>query len=316
MSCKLTPWGTSAVRNLSIRTRRPATSALRTTRRPTQQQHASPAFLITARRGLADDISSRQQQPPPPPPPSSEQLSKTHEGGGSAETRQQNFKAPEVFAPNFLNAEALAALEKAAAGRDLYGDDDTGLLFDMPARPGRGQRLQDRYHPVVDQVTKLLMKDGKLSKAQRNVSLILNYLRTSPAPKVNPLRPLLPGSPPPEQLPLNPLLYLTLAIDSVAPLVRIRALKGAAGGGAALELPEPMAARARRRVAVAWILDAVRRKPSAGSGRAQFAARFAQELVAVVEGRSGVWDRRHQVHKVGTAARANLSHPKALGRKR
>lgn len=226
------------------------------------------------------------------------------------------MKAPEVFAPNFLNAEALAALEKAAAGQDLYGDGDGGLLFDMPERPGRGQQLQDRYHPVVDQVTKLLMKDGKLSKAQRNMSLILHYLRTTPAPKVSPLRPLLPGSPPAAQLPLNPLLYLTLAIDSVAPLVRIRALKGAAGGGAALELPEPMAARARRRVAVTWILDAVRRKRAAGSGRAQFAARFAQEVVAVVEGRSGVWDRRAQVHKVGTAARANLSHPSAVGRKR
>lgn len=148
------------------------------------------------------------------------------------------------------------------------------------------------------------------------MSLILNYLRTTPAPKVSPLRPLLPGSPPPDQLPLNPLLYLTLAIDSVAPLVRIRALKGAAGGGAALELPEPMAARARRRVAVSWILEAVRKKRSAGSGKAQFAARFAQEIVAVVEGRSGVWDRRNLVHKVGTAARANLSHPKVIGKKR
>lgn len=233
---------------------------------------------------------------------------------GSIET--QNAKTPEVFAPNFLNAEAIAALEKAAAGQDLYGDEDSGLLFDMPDRVGKGQQLQDRYHPVVDQVTKLLMKDGKLSKAQRNMSLILNYLRTTPAPKVSPLRPLLPGSPPPDQLPLNPLLYLTLAIDSVAPLVRIRALKGAAGGGAALELPEPMAARARRRVAVSWILEAVRKKRSAGSGKAQFAARFAQEIVAVVEGRSGVWDRRNLVHKVGTAARANLSHPKVIGKKR
>ena len=42
---------------------------------------------------------------------------------------------------------------------------------------------------------------------------ILNYLRTSPTPKINPMRPLLPGAPPPEHLPLNPLLYLTLAID-------------------------------------------------------------------------------------------------------
>ena len=147
------------------------------------------------------------------------------------------------------------------------------------------------------------------------MGLILNYLRTSPAPKVNPLRPLLPGSPPPSHLPLNPLLYLTLAIDSVAPLIRVKSMKGMAGGGQALELPEPLAVRARRRTAVHWILDIVNKKQSRGSGRGQFAHRFAEEIVAVVEGRSRVWDRRQQVHKLGTAARANLNHPNVVGKK-
>ncbi|KAI1769342.1 ribosomal protein S7 [Hypoxylon sp. FL1150] len=307
MSCKLTPWGASVVRNLSIRTRRPApataTCTLRAARSEPQPIQPAP-FLIT-KRSLSDNLTTRQPPPPPEQTP-----------GTTPSAEAQNAKTPEVFAPNFLNAEAIAALEKAAAGQDLYGDEDSGLLFNMPDRVGKGQQLQDRYHPVVDQVTKLLMKDGKLGRAQRDMSLILNYLRTTPAPKVSPLRPLLPGSPPPEQLPLNPLLYLTLAIDSVAPLIRIRAMKGAAGGGTALELPEPMAARARRRVAVTWIMDVVRRKRSTGSGRAQFATRFAQEIVAVVEGRSVVWDRRTLVHKVGTAARANLAHPKVIGKKR
>lgn len=225
-------------------------------------------------------------------------------------------KPPELFAPNYLNAEALAALEKAAAGEDIDGEGEEGLLFGMPERVGKNQQLQDRYHPVVDQVTKLLMKDGKLGRAQRHMSLILNYLRTNPAPKVSPLRPLLPGSPSPEQLPLNPLLYLTLAIDSVAPLIRIRALKGAAGGGRALEVPEPMPARARRRIAVMWIIDAVCKKRSMGSGRNQFATRFAQEIVSVIEGRSGIWDKRAQVHKTGTAARANLTHFAVVGKKK
>ncbi|KAI1141788.1 ribosomal protein S7 [Hypoxylon sp. FL0543] len=301
MSCKLNPWGAaSVVRNLSIRTRRPAAPALRAARPEQRPAHNVP--FLTTRRGLADDMYSRQppeQSSAPPPLPTSSQ---------SASQPQKSIPEVEIFAPNFLNAEAIAALERAAAGLDIDGERDDGLLFDMPERVGKGQQLQSRYHPVVEQVTKLLMKDGKLSKAQRNMSLILHYLRTTPAPKVSPLRPLLPGSPPPEQLPLNPLLYLTLAIDSVAPLIRVRSIKGAAGGGQALELPEPMRARARRRVALMWILDAVRRKRSAGSGRAQFATRFAQEIVAVVEGRSAVWERRNQVHKTGTAARANLTH--------
>ena len=71
-----------------------------------------------------------------------------------------------MFAPTFLNAEALAALEKTAAGKDQYGDGADGLLFGAPVRPQKHEQLQDRYHPVVTQVTRLLMRDGKLSKAQ------------------------------------------------------------------------------------------------------------------------------------------------------
>ncbi|KAI1336974.1 ribosomal protein S7 domain-containing protein [Xylariaceae sp. FL0016] len=296
MSSKLSPWRTA--RALAVRPHPLRASPERIHR----------AGVLVARRGLTNDTTN---YPPsddasiPPPRPSSTQ------GSASAEP----FTV-ETFAPNFVNAEALATLERAAEGGSINGEYDDGLKFHLPERPGKNAQLQNRQHPVIDQVTKLLMRDGKLSKAQRHMSLILNYLRTSPPPKTNPLRPLLPGAPPASHLPLNPLLYLTLAIDSVAPLVRIKALKGAAGGGQALELPEPMPMRARRRIAVMWILDVVNRKRSTGSGRAQFAHRFGQEIVAVVEGRSGVWDKRQQLHKQGTAARANLSHPNAGGKRK
>src|SRR6478609_4251589 len=98
------------------------------------------------------------------------------------------------------------------------------------------------------------------------MAMILNHLRSSPPPKVKPLRPLLPGSPPPDQLPLNPALYLTLAIDSVAPLVKIRAYKDLGGGGRSLEVPVPLPVRKRRRTAFGWILDTVNKKGSKGSG--------------------------------------------------
>ena len=139
------------------------------------------------------------------------------------------------------------------------------------------------------------------------MATILNHLRTAPPPRVNPERPLLPGAPPASKLPLNPILYLTLAIDSVAPLIRVRAQKGIAGGGAALQIPMPLALRQRRRQAVMWILNVVSKKPSRGSGKDRFAQRVAEELIAVVEGRSGVWERRSLVHKLGVSARANLN---------
>lgn len=143
--------------------------------------------------------------------------------------------------------------------------------------------------------------------------MILNYLRTSPAPRLDPSKPLLPGAPPANHLPLDPVLYLGLAIDSVAPLIKMRGFKGLAGGGKSLEVPMPLRARQRRRTAFQWILDAVNKKKSKGSGRTMFPHRVAEEIVAVVEGRSPVWDRRNQVHKSGTGNRANLNNMNIRG---
>lgn len=143
--------------------------------------------------------------------------------------------------------------------------------------------------------------------SMQNMSFILNHLRTASPPSPNPAKPLLPGTPPPSHLPLNPVLYLTTAIDSVAPLLRIRSQKGAAGGGASLQIPVPLGVRQRRRQAIKWILDSASKKQSRSSGRGMFAQRFAEEIISVVEGKSSVWEKRGLVHKTGTSARANLT---------
>lgn len=139
---------------------------------------------------------------------------------------------------------------------------------------------------------------------------MMNVLRTSPAPIYSPKFPLLPGTPPASHLPLNPVLYLTVAVDSVAPLLQVKHVAGGAGGGRALEVPVPLGLRTRRRHAFQWILDAVEKKPSKGSGRKQFGQRLAEEVIAVVEGRSGVWEKRKMVHKLGTTARVNVGSEK------
>lgn len=138
------------------------------------------------------------------------------------------------------------------------------------------------------------------------MNYILSHLRTSPPPRLSPNRPLLPGHPPPSHLPLNPILYLTLAIDSVAPLLRLRSQRGAAGGGVALQIPVPLGLRRRRRTAIMWILAAAARRKNRGSGKYMLAQRIAEELISVVEGKSSVWDQRNGLHKQGVAARANL----------
>ncbi|KUJ22091.1 30S ribosomal protein-like protein S7 [Mollisia scopiformis] len=209
----------------------------------------------------------------------------------------------------FANLLALGQMENIAAGGHGSDPVTVGHKYGIPQLPlASNLNFKRRYDPVVNQVTNLIMRHGKKSVAQRNMSFILNQLRTAPPPTPNPSRPLLPGSPPPSHLPLDPIGYLTLAIDSVAPLLRIRSQRGAAGGGAALQIPVPLGLQQRRRTAVQWILDAASKKKSRGSGKGQFAQRFADEIISVVEGKSGVWERRQLVHKTGTSARANLNY--------
>jgi ribosomal protein S7 len=132
------------------------------------------------------------------------------------------------------------------------------------------------------------------------MSIILDTLRTSSPPNIQSRRPLL-GAPPAPQLPLDPVLYLTLIVDSVAPVFRIRQQKGIAGGGTAVQVPHPLTLRQRRRTAIKWIIDGSEKRRDA-----HLAHRVANELIAIAEGRSGVWDRRDGQHKIGISGRANL----------
>lgn len=52
-----------------------------------------------------------------------------------------------------------------------------------------------------------------------------------------------------------------------------------------------------------WMLSNVEKK---AGGMQRFAERFADEVVAVVEGRSAAWERRTAVHKLAVASRANV----------
>lgn len=132
------------------------------------------------------------------------------------------------------------------------------------------------------------------------MSFILDHLRTTSPPQVHAKRRLL-GNPSTPQLPMNPVLYLTLIIDSVAPVIKLRQQKGIAGGGASVPVPFALNERQRRRQAIRWIIDASDKRRDSS-----LAQRVANELVAVAEGRSGVWERREHTHKMGVAGRANV----------
>ena len=92
--------------------------------------------------------------------------------------------------------------------------------------------------------------------------------------------------------------------------MRIAHVSGIIGGGNKLEVPVPLELRQRRRVAFKWILEAVDKKPSMGSGKKQYAHRLASEIIAIVEGSSKVWEKRQLVHNTATSSRANMGRTK------
>jgi len=57
----------------------------------------------------------------------------------------------------------------------------------------------------------------------------------------------------------------------------------------------------------------VKNKPS-GGGNEALAKKIADEIISIVEGRSGVWTKRDLVHRTGITARANVKW--AMTRKR
>jgi small subunit ribosomal protein S7 len=89
-------------------------------------------------------------------------------------------------------------------------------------------------------------------------------------------------------------------------MIRMKQLKGLAGGGQSLPVPVPLNIRQRRRTAFMWIIDSASKKYHKMSGKATFAYRLTQEIIGVVEGRSALWDRRINMHRQAVAARSNV----------
>ncbi|KLJ13621.1 hypothetical protein EMPG_11457 [Blastomyces silverae] len=229
----------------------------------------------------------------------------------STSARSRQFDMKQMSAGE--NDASIAAVENMIAAATEQKHEQVmqaGLKYEVPETLPRSEHLRHRYDPLLDQFTKMLMRHGKLSAAQKQMDTILHNLRSAPAPNPDPSRPLLPGPPAP-QLPLNPILYLTLVVDSVAPILRIKQQPGAAGGGRSLPIPLPLALRQRRRTAIKWIIDASQKRKDAA-----LANRVSQEIIAVAEGKSSAWEKRAMVHKQGTAARANIKSLSMRGKKK
>jgi hypothetical protein len=96
-------------------------------------------------------------------------------GPGSFGTQTTEGVAAEVAPSGDENAEALRQLHMIAYGVTPVDAEVEGHKFGLPELPLPANLVKARrYNSMLDQLTRLLMRDGKLSKAQR--------VRTRPHP--------------------------------------------------------------------------------------------------------------------------------------
>lgn len=76
---------------------------------------------------------------------------------------------------------SVAAVAKMIAQATIDATDhNPGLKFDMPEPLPKSENFKNRYEPIVDQFTKLIMRDGKLATAQKVwASLYLSKMSTN-----------------------------------------------------------------------------------------------------------------------------------------
>ena len=146
---------------------RAALRALSITVRPVVRSPIQPGRLSQLRT-FADSTTST----PPPQIPGQDGMPvpKSFTGGAKEDAAegQEKVAAQSEEGDGPLNQLALDQLQLASYGLDPFDPTLVGHKYGLPELPiPSNMRAKHRYDPVVEQMTRLIMRDGKLSKAQR-----------------------------------------------------------------------------------------------------------------------------------------------------
>ena len=143
----------------------------------------------------------------------------------------------------------------------------------------KGVPLPKRQDPILQQITNIIMRDGKKQVAERIISraLYLTFLQTRK----------------------DPIELLKKSLDELAPLMLVKTFN--TGVAKAAVVPVPLSKRQRTRIAWKWVIDA-----SKGRASSDFAVRLAEEIVAVSKGLGSAFDKRDQIHKTAIAHRSYI----------
>lgn len=139
--------------------------------------------------------------------------------------------------------------------------------------------LPKREDPILQQITNIIMRDGKKQLAERIISraLYLVFLQTRK----------------------DPINLLKKSLDDLAPLMIVKTFN--TGVAKAAVIPVPLTLRQRTRIAWKWVIDASKNRASS-----DFAVRLAEEIVAVSNGLGSAFDKRDQIHKTAITHRSYI----------
>lgn len=140
--------------------------------------------------------------------------------------------------------------------------------------------LPQRYDPILQHVTNMIMRHGKKQKAERLLSRAL-YLLFCNARK-------------------DPIEILKKSLDDLAPLMVVKTFS--TGVAKKSVVPIPLSERQRHRIAWKWIVESANKRVSS-----DFAVRLGEELIAVYKGKSSAYEKRDQMHKAAIANRAYIT---------
>ncbi|CAA7260979.1 unnamed protein product [Cyclocybe aegerita] len=135
--------------------------------------------------------------------------------------------------------------------------------------------------PLLQLITTMLMRHGLYAQAAKTTSNMLLHIHAMTRQPPMPL--------------------VERAILMASPAVRCRKLKK--GGGKTVFMPQALNERQRTRIGLKWIVEAVRAPGRQGNTLAE---RMAREIVAILNGTSGVLKLKEEMHKVAMVNRGGL----------
>ena len=134
-------------------------------------------------------------------------------------------------------------------------------------------------HVLVSKLINRSMSDGKKSPAQKQVYAALELIRT--------------------QANKEPLEVYLQAIENIRPQMEVRSRRI---GGAAYQVPSPVREDRRDSLAIRWLIEAARKRPS--SQYRGFAAKLSAEIIDATNNAGAAIKKKLDMHRMAEANKA------------